>query len=195
MSLRSWLRSTVPSDPSLLFRRYFVNTLFDANFVVLGILAAEAFGSDRDAVRALSTMFAACAAIGISTGVSVFEAEHVEESIRRGHLERAMMRRLDESETATKDRMERYLAATVNATAPFLVLGVTSAPLVLYVYGLTGPFELAALMSIALALALIAVAGYLLGRLAGLSPWTKAARMAVVAVAAFLAIYSIEEAF
>lgn len=62
-----------------------------------GILAATTAEPDLTVDFALGTMFAACLAIGISTGVSVYEAEYTEGEIRLRRLERAMLSRLEDS--------------------------------------------------------------------------------------------------
>ena len=89
-------------EPSELFRRYFVNTLFDSTFVGLGILSAQAFLPEPDADLALSSLFAACLAIGISTGLSVCEAEHAEVAIRLRRLERHMLASMEGTEVARR---------------------------------------------------------------------------------------------
>ncbi|MEK6911692.1 MAG: hypothetical protein AABX36_02670, partial [Candidatus Thermoplasmatota archaeon] len=62
MRLREVRRLVRTGDPTQLFRRYFVNTLFDSTFVVLGILAASAFARDPNIDLALGAMFGACLA-------------------------------------------------------------------------------------------------------------------------------------
>ena len=62
-------------DLSELFRRYFINTLFDSTFVVLGIVSATVVTAGTPIGVTLGAMAAACIAIGISSGVSVYEAE------------------------------------------------------------------------------------------------------------------------
>lgn len=190
--LGRFLRS---GDPTQLFRRYFVNTLFDSTFVVLGILAASAFSTRPNIDLALGAIFGACLAIGISTGVSVFEAEHTEDEIRLRRLERAMLTRLRETEVGERIRATRWATALVNFLAPLFVAGVTGAPIFLYSAGILKDFIVAAGLSSALGMGIIFVAGYHLGSLIGRKPWRKAIRMTVVAVLTFLALVTLERLF
>ena len=173
-------------DPSELFRRYFVNTLFDSTFVCLCVLSAQAFRPEPDADLALSSLFAACLAIGISTGVSVYEAEHAEVAIRLRHLERHMLSSMKDTEIARRLHVTRYATTLVNLAAPLLVFAVIGAPIGAYRLGLVTDFGAAAVASGALGIAIIFATGYYLGGLTGGRPWAKAARMAVVACLTFV---------
>lgn len=177
---------------SELFRRYFVNTLFDSTFVVLGILAATTAEADASLDFALGTVFAACLAIGISTGVSVYEAEHVENEIRIRKLERALLSSLDDTRISRELRASRMAVALVNFAAPLLVASITSIPLLLFHFGLLTPFVVAAAASSLAGVGIIFVAGYYLGKLTHRKPWLKAARMSIVALLTFGALIALE---
>jgi len=175
-----------------LFRRYFVNTLFDSTFVVLGILAATTAEPDLGLEFALGTMLAACLAIGISTGVSVYEAEHTEGELRLQHLERAMLSRLDNTRISRDLRISRISIAFVNFLAPLAVAGITSVPLVLFQVGVLPSFLVAAAVSSVTGIGIIFGAGFFLGKLTGRRPWLKAVRMSVVAALTFGVLLAIE---
>ena len=190
--MRQAIRRFIGEDPSLLFRGYFVNTLFDSTFVVLGILAASTFSADLGSAVALDVVLAACLAIGISTGVSVYEAEHTEGEIRIRRLERAMLSRLAGTEVDRSLRASRLARSLVNFAAPLLVAGITGIPLLLHEAGAIPDFAIAASVSAAAGIAIIFVTGYYLGRLSGRRPWTKAVRMAAVALLTFGALALLE---
>lgn len=173
------------AEPSVLFRRYFVNTLFDSTFVVLGILAATSAEPSPNVDFALGTLFAACLAIGVSTGVSVYEAEQVEGAIRLRRLERAMLSPMGDTGISREIRATRVAIATVNFLAPIAVAGVTSTPLVLYRVGLLPTYPIAAAASGLAGVSIIFAAGYSLGRLTHRTPWIKAVRMSIVALLTF----------
>lgn len=175
-----------------LFRRYFVNTLFDSTFVVLGILAATTAEPELGLEFALGTIFAACLAIGISTGVSVYEAEHTEGELRLQHLERAMLSRLDNTGISRDLRISRIAVASVNFLAPLVVASITSVPLLLFRFGLLPSFLVAAAASSVAGIGIIFAAGFFLGKLTGRRPWVKAGRMSLVAVLTFGALLAIE---
>jgi len=116
--LRDLAQRMFVSDPTQLFRRYFINTLFDSTFVVLGILAATALSAEADVDLALGALFAASLAMGISTGVSVYEAEHTEGELRMRRLERAMLSPLKDTDVGREIRFARYAVSLVNFLAP-----------------------------------------------------------------------------
>lgn len=190
--MRQAIRRFIGEDPSLLFRGYFVNTLFDSTFVVLGILAAAAFSADLRSAVALDVLLAACLAIGISTGVSVYEAEHTEGEIRMRRLERAMLSRLEGTEVDRSMRASRLARSLVNFAAPLLVAGITGLPLLLRGAGAIPDFVVAASLSAAAGIGIIFAAGYYVGRLSALRPWAKAVRMATVALLTFGALALLE---
>ncbi len=185
MGLRTLLKALFRGEPNELFRRYFVNTLFDSTFVVLGILAASAFIPDGKADVVLGAIFAACLAIGISTGVSVYEAEHTEDEIRLNRLERAMLSPLRETEVGEGLRGSRFATSFVNFLAPLAVAAVTGTPILLLKAGIVAELVTAATISSALAIALIFATGYYLGTLTGRRPWRKAVRMSIIAILTF----------
>lgn len=182
-------------DVSELFRRYFVNTLFDSTFVVLGILAAAAFATEPDPEFALGTILAACLAIGISTGVSVYEAEHTEGEIRLDRLERAMLSPLRDTHLEQGLRLSRIATSFVNFSAPLVVAAVTGLPILLYERGVLGDFFLAASVSSALGLGIVFATGYFLGTLTGRGPWRKAARMTLIALGTFGVLVGVQRLF
>jgi predicted membrane protein (TIGR00267 family) len=179
-------------DPAELFRRYFVNTLFDSTFVVLGILAATTAEPTPDIEFAMSAIVAASLAIGISTGVSVYEAEHTEGEIRLRRLERAMLSPMRHTQIARRLRSARIAVAGVNFLAPIFVALVTTAPILMHQARILPDFLVASALSGALALGIILVAGYYLGKLTGRKPWRKAIRMSSLALLTFGALLAIE---
>jgi predicted membrane protein (TIGR00267 family) len=192
MRLAALLRRAVPVEPHDLLRRYFINTLFDSTFVVLGILAASAFVPDANPEIALGALFAACLAIGISTAVSVYEAEHVETEIEMRKIERATLSSVEGTEIERKARASAYAVATINFFAPVFVAIVMGTPLLLFEMGVIVDFSVAALISSVLGICIIFGAGYCLGTLGRGRPWLRATRMSVIAVLAFGALILFE---
>lgn len=58
-----------------IIRRFFINTLFDSTFMLLGIIVGSAFATQAGLNVIIVTMLTTSIALGISTGVSVYEAE------------------------------------------------------------------------------------------------------------------------
>ncbi len=169
------------------FRRYFVNTVFDSTFVVMGIVVGSALAPDAAVRTVVSTMFAASLALGISTGTSVYEAEKVESDIRLRDLEAAMLRELTDTEAERRLEVSRYLVVAVNVLAPLAVFAATATP-----FFLGGALEAvlpAAYVSIAIALTILFIVGAHLGRLSGSHVLLKGLRMALIGLATFGAIW------
>ncbi len=169
-----------------------MNTIFDSTFVVLGILAAVSAEPDPDVDFAIGTLFAASLAIGISTGVSVYEAERAEGQIRLRRLERAMLAQLGETQISREMRAAGLAVSVVNFLVPLVVAFVTVIPLFLFQAGILADFLTAAALAGALGLGIIFGSGYLLGRIAGRKPWRKAIRMALVGILTFAILLILE---
>ena len=180
------------AEPSPLFRRYFVNTLFDSTFVVLGILASTAADPVPNVEFALGTVLAASLAIGVSTGVSVYEAEQTEGTIRLRRLERVMLSPMHDTDISRELRSSRIAIAIVNFLAPIAVAGVTSIPLALFHFGLLPSFSVAAATSGVAGVAIIFFAGYSMGKQIHRKPWLKAVRMSIVAILTFAGLVLLE---
>lgn len=179
-------------DVSELFRRYFINTLFDSTFVVLGIVSATVVTQGTPIRVTLGALAAACIAIGISTGVSVYEAERLEAEIRMAKIERAMLAELKDTHIDRTLRLYRALVSIVNFSAPLLVFAITSMPFLLHLIFGSPSLAQASQISILLAATLVFVAGYALGRVAGQSPLRQGLRMTIAAVATFLILILIQ---
>ncbi|MBI4416018.1 MAG: hypothetical protein HY557_03440 [Euryarchaeota archaeon] len=182
-------------DLSELFRRYFINTLFDSTFVVLGIVSATVVVNDTPVEVVLGALAAACIAIGISTGVSVYEAERLEAEIRIAKIERAMLTDLGQTDLHRSLQLYRTLVSLVNFAAPLLVFGVTSLPLFLNLLFRSPDLRVAAEISVTLAVALVFGAGFALGRIAGANPLRQGLRMTIAALATFLLLVLLQTVF
>jgi len=193
MRLRELLRQAMTIELSELFRRYFINTLFDSTFVVLGILAASAFVPNANPEIAVGTIFAACLAIGISSAVSIYEAEHIESEIEMRKVERAMLSSMEDTELERRTQASAFAVAAVNFLAPVLVAIVMGTPLLLYEVEVIRDFRTAAIVSSVLGISIIFAAGYYLGALGRKRPWLRAVRMSVIALLAFGALILFEQ--
>jgi len=180
-------------DVSELFRRYFITTIFDSTFVVLGIVSATVVTREGIPIDVtLSALAAACVAIGISTGVSVYEAERLEAEIRMAKIERAMLSQLKDTHIDRTLRLYRALVSLVNFSAPLLVFAVTATPFLLHRTLGVPSLAQASQISILLAAILVFVSGYALGHVAGRSPLRQGLRMTIAAIATFILLILIQ---
>jgi len=170
-------------------RRFFVNTMFDSTFVILGILIASAFSSEPNLRTVIVTIITSSVALGISTGISVFEAETMEQSIKLREMERAMLTSLEDTRLQSISQLTIIVVAVVNFTAPILSGAITLAPFLLVG---DSDIKLAAYISLGLAITILFVVGAAMGRAGQRNPWIQGTRMAVAGVAAFLICFWIE---
>lgn len=170
-------------------RRFFVNTMFDSTFVILGILIASAFSSEPNLRTVIVTIVTSSVALGISTGISVFEAETMEQSIKMREMERAMLTSLEDTRLQSISQLTIIVVAVVNFTAPILSGAITLTPFLLVG---DSDIKLAAYISLALAITILFVVGAAMGRAGQRNPWVQGTRMAVAGVAAFLICFWIE---
>ncbi|MFW6117608.1 MAG: hypothetical protein ACOC6G_03390 [Thermoproteota archaeon] len=168
-----------------LLRRSFINTLFDATFTQLGVIIGSAFAENPDLQMIIGTLVASSVALGISTGVSVYESETLERERKLIELERALFRELDGTMITKNYRSCARVLALVNFLTPFLCCGIILIPMLFVQFHLIG-VKLGAWISVVLALSIIFVAGTYLGRLGKKNPLLKGIRMVIFGVAAFI---------
>lgn len=169
------------------FRRYFVNTVFDSTFVIMGIVIGSALVPGSSLRTVVGTMLGASLALGISTGTSVYEAERVESEIRLRELEEAMLIPLADTDAMRALNISRYVVVAVNVAAPMVVFALTSAPFFL----MSGSFP-PAYVSVGIAILILFSMGAYLGKLSGGRIWLKGLRMAVLGLITFGAIWAIQ---
>lgn len=191
LGLGPWRRFRLAYDLSELFRRYFINTIFDSTFVVLGIVSATAVVATPNVELTLGALAAACLAIGVSTGVSVYEAETLEAELRIERIERAMLAKMQDTDVHRDLRLYRTLVSLVNFVSPLVVLLITSLPFILHVLTGTPTPQQAAVMSIALAISLVFGAGLALGKVLGRNALRQALRMTIVALLTFFVLLAV----
>lgn len=181
---------TAMSTPDIMpaMRRYFVNTVFDATFVMLGIVIGSAFTNESKLIVIVTTILTSAVALSISTGSSVFEAENMEQGRRIDRIGRAMLSSMEETDIGRVSRVGTSLVAFFNSLAPLLVGGIIIIPFI--VLGADRVQE-AAEIAIGLAIATLFVTGFFMGRIGNRNPWVRGARMAVIGVAAFVICFLI----
>jgi predicted membrane protein (TIGR00267 family) len=169
-------------------RRYFVNTIFDTTFVILGVIIGSALSPHPSIDVVKTTIITSAVALAISTGASVYEAESLEQSRRLDEISRAMLSSVDDTDLGKTSRASIYLIAIANSCAPLLAGAVTLSPFLLLP---ASDITAAAETSITLAISILFVTGFFMGRMANRNPWVKGLRMAVIGLIAFGICYLI----
>ena len=183
MKLVTLLKRTKEIGPIL--RRFLINTLFDSTFMQLGIIIGSAFATNPDLRLILGTLVASSVALGISTGVSVYESETLERERKVAELEKALFRKLDNTMITKNYKTYAIILAVVNFFTPLMCCSIIIIPLLLATIQLLETTT-ASWISVTLALGILFVAGTYMGRLGKQNPLIKGLRMVIFGVAAFL---------
>ncbi len=186
--MRYLRRILVRKDVGPILRRYFINTLFDSTFVLLGIIVGVAYAPDPHIRVVMVAMVTSSLALGISTGVSVYEAESLERERRITELERALITRLENTEIERSSRLITALITLINFATPLFSCSVTIMPFVLVLFKAL-KIEAASWLSASLALTILFVAGVYVGRVGKKNPLMKGLRMAGFGLLAFLCAF------
>jgi len=139
-------------------RRFFINTLFDSTFTLLGVIVGSAFVAKPEIEVILGTMITISLGLGISSGVSVYQAESLEREREVHELEKAMLKSLEDTQIMNSARNITIIVATVNLLTPFLVCALYICPLAVAYAGIIG-IKMAAWTSIAITLSTLMVTG------------------------------------
>ena len=174
-----------------ILRRLFINTLFDSTFTLLGILIGSAFATNPNLRLVIATLISSSVALGISTGVSVYESETMERERKTVELERALFRKLDKTILAQDYRSYARILSLVNFVTPLVCCSIVIAPLGAALFNFLEP-TIAAWISIFLAMSILFVAGFYFGRFGRQNPLIKGLRMVGFGVVAFAAGYLIQ---
>ena len=167
-----------------IIRRFFINTLFDSTFMLLGIIVGSAFATNAGLNTIIATMLTTSLALGISTGVSVYEAESIEQERKISDLEKALFTNLRDTTIEKTAKYTIVLATLINFATPLVSCAITITP---FVFVSAGALEinLAAWISVVLALSTLFVAGVYMGRVGKTNPYKKGLRMVAFGLLAF----------
>jgi len=157
----------------------------------MGIIIGSTFAANPDLRLVIGTLMSSSVALGISSGVSVYESEKLERERRVAELEKALFRNLDHTMITENYKTYAIVLSIVNFLTPFMCCGIVIIPLVLAMFRLTS-IVTASWASILLALGILFVAGTYLGRLGRQNPFIKGLRMIAFGVIAFVAGFLIQ---
>jgi len=172
-------------DVGPIIRRFFINTLFDSTFMLLGIVVGAAFAVDASLNVVLVTMVASSLALGISTGVSIYEADSLERERKIAELEKALFMDLSNTRIEKTAKSITILTAMINLSTPLVSCAVMISPFILAIWKIL-EVHVASWFSVILALGTLFGAGVYLGKLGKTNPWTKGLRMAGFGFIAFI---------
>ena len=180
------LRETLKNESvGPIIRRFFINTLFDSTFMLLGIIVGSAFAGAAAGLNVIIiTMLTTSLALGISTGVSVYEAESLEQERKIADLEKALFIDLKDTSIQKTAKYITLIVALINFATPLFSCAVTITPFILATTGILHA-DIAGWISVALALSTLFGAGVYMGRIGKTNPYKKGLRMVAFGVLAF----------
>ena len=147
-----------------IIRRFFINTA-GLNVIII-------------------TMLTTSLALGISTGVSVYEAESLEQELKIADLEKALFTDLKDTSIHKTAKYTIIIASLINFATPLFSCAVTITPFILVAMGIL-PLNIAGWISVLLALSTLFGAGIYMGRIGKTNPYKKGLRMVAFGVLAF----------
>jgi predicted membrane protein (TIGR00267 family) len=128
--------------------------------------------------------------LGISSGVSVYQAESIEKEREIQELEKAMLKNLDDTQITRSAKTITLIVAAVNFLTPFIVCALYICPLVGAYAGLI-EIKIAACISIVTALLTLMLTGIIMGRHGKGNAVLKGIKMATLGGITFLIGYAI----
>jgi len=169
-----------------IIRRFFINTLFDSTFMLLGIIVGSAFAGAAAGLNVIIlTMLTTSLALGISTGVSIYEAESLEQERKIADLEKALFTDLKDTSIQKTSKNTIIIVTLINFATPLFSCALTITPFVLVAIGIL-PLDIAGWISVVLALSTLFGAGVYMGRIGKTNPYKKGLRMVAFGILAFV---------
>jgi predicted membrane protein (TIGR00267 family) len=159
--------------------------------MLLGIVVGSAFAGEAGLTVIIVTMLTTSVALGISTGVSVYEAESLEQERKIADLEKALFTDLTDTSIQKTAKYTIILATLINLATPLFSCAVTVSPFILAYIGLLSS-DIAGWIAVVLALSTLFVAGVYMGRLGKTNPYKKGLRMVAFGVLAFIIGYLLD---
>lgn len=182
--MRNFRRTIKREDVGPIIRRFFLNTLFDSTFMLLGIVVGTAFAPTGTLGVVIVTMLTTSLALGVSSGISVYEADSLERERKIAELEKALFRDLSGTRIEKAARSIAVLIALVNFLTPLISCAVIILPFLLVAVNVL-EITVASWVSVALSLSTLFIAGVYVGRIGKTNPWTKGLRMVIFGSLAF----------
>jgi len=107
------------TDLTSISRRYFVIGYFDGVLTIMGLIVGAHLSGVVSRNFIIGAGFATALALGISSGFGAYEAEIIEQSIRKREIERAMLSEVG-GIIESAHRVAIYFSTFVHAIAPLI---------------------------------------------------------------------------
>lgn len=154
-------------------------------------MSGSSFVPSPDVRMIILTLISSSIALGISSGVSVYEAEIIEGEKEVEELENAMLVNLDGAVQTQSLKLNALLSAFINFGTPLFAMIIAVTPFILATIGFLGT-RTAGGLSIVLSLGTLTAVGAYMGRDTNGNAILKGFRMAFFGTIAFLVGYLLE---
>ena len=189
MSIDGW--KTEFSETYDKLKPYFINTVFDSAFTILGIIVGSAFSENFDQQIFLGTLLAGTFSLGISSGVSVYEAETLQAEKKIKTLERSLLRDLDDTLIVENEKRQTAVIAAIILLTPILTSLYALTPQLLSLANVLH-VETTIWISVGLTISLLFLTGYVFSEKDRTEKIWRGLRMMVLGVVAFLVGFGIK---
>jgi len=146
------------TDLSSVSRRYFVIGFFDGALTILGLIMGAHLSGEASNNLIISAGIATALALGISSGFGAYEAEIIEQNIKKKEIEKAMLSNVG-GVIDSAHKVAIYFSAFIHGIAPLIASLI---PLVPYA---VLPLDLAFYSSMVLGFVSLFVVGFIFGRI------------------------------
>ncbi|MEM2134962.1 MAG: hypothetical protein Q6366_005855 [Candidatus Freyarchaeota archaeon] len=169
-----------------ILRRFLMNTVFDSVLTCMGIIIGAATASSISPLLIFGTTLTGALALGISSGVSTFEAERFESVKRLKELEKSMLRDLDETIHYKASRTGQFIVGITNFSVPILVALALTLPIILVQQS-----TIAIYITIGVAIAILFGMGMYFGKISKANMVLRGIRTAAIGIGTFIICYYI----
>jgi len=149
--------SQITDIPSI-SRRYFVIGYFDGVLTIMGLIVGAHLSGEISNTLIIGAGFATALALAVSSGFGAYEAEIIEQSIKKKELEKAMLCEVG-GVIETAHKIAVYISAFVHAVAPLIGASIPLIPYIIF------PANVAYYDSLAIGFLSLFAVGFSFGRL------------------------------
>jgi len=189
MSVSEWRKEFSETYNKL--KPYFINTVFDSAFTILGIIVGSAFSENFDYKIFLGTLLTGTFSLGISSGVSVYEAETLQAEKKIKTLEESLLRDLDETLIVENEKRQTAVVSVIIFLTPILTSLYSLTPQILSLADVLH-VKTTIWISVGLTISLLFLTGYVFSEENREQKIWRGLRMMVLGVVAFLVGFGIK---
>lgn len=167
-------------------RRFLMNTVFDSVLTCMGIIIGAATASTINPIIIFGTTLTGALALGISSGVSTYEAEGAEKEIELKKLERSMLRDLEDSIQYKASKIGQIVIGITNFSIPILIALALVLPIIIL-----PDAQVALYFTIGVATAILFGVGMYFAKISKTNILLRGVRTAAIGIGTFVICYFI----